>query len=49
MLSVLRQAPYSLEYNDLVVAIIRARNSIGVADEYSDENTVGALVQVVPS
>jgi hypothetical protein len=38
-----------LEYNDLVVAKIRARNAIGFADLYSDENTDGARVQVIPS
>lgn len=45
----LRQAPYSLVYNDLVVAKIRARNSIGWANEYSEENTDGAKIQVLPS
>lgn len=49
MQSVLRQSPYSLEYNDLVVVKIRARNSIGMAIEFSDENTLGARIQVVPS
>ena len=42
--SVLREAPYSLEYTDLVVAKVRARNLIGWANEYSDENTAGALI-----
>jgi hypothetical protein len=46
--SVLREAPYSLEFTDLVVAKIRARNSIGWANEYSDENTYGAHIQVLP-
>lgn len=49
MQSVLRQAPYSLEYNDLVVAKIKARNSIGWASSYSDENSVGAKIQVLPN
>lgn len=32
-----------------MVAKIKARNSIGFAVEHSDENTVGAKVQVLPS
>jgi hypothetical protein len=47
--SVLRQPPYSLEYNEMVVAKVKARNSIGWAASYSTPNTVGALVQVLPS
>lgn len=49
MQSVLRQPPYSLAYNDLVVAKVRSRNSIDWSEEYSDENTVGARIQVLPS
>jgi hypothetical protein len=49
MQSVLRSAPYSLEYNDLVVAKIKARNTIGWAEEFSDENSSGARIQVLPS
>lgn len=49
MQSVLRQAPFNLQYNDLVVARIRARNQIGFAVDFSNENSVGARVQVLPS
>lgn len=47
--SVLREAPFSLNYNDLVVAKISSKNQIGWALEYSQENTIGAYVQVEPS
>lgn len=33
----------------MVVAIVKARNSIGWAASYSAPNTVGVLVQVLPS
>lgn len=45
----LRLPPYNLVYGDLVVAKVKARNSIGWSVEYSDENTVGAHIQVLPS
>lgn len=32
-----------------MVAIVRSRNSIGWSKEYSDENDVGAQIQVLPS
>ena len=49
MQSVLRVEPYNLVYNDLVIAKVLSRNSIDWAEEYSDENTEGALIQVLPS
>ena len=32
-----------------MVAKIRARNQIGWANEFSDENTVGAQIQILPA
>lgn len=49
MQSVLRQSPYSLEYSDLVIAKVKARNSIGWAESFSPENEVGAQIQVLPN
>jgi hypothetical protein len=46
--SVLRQQPYNLVFKDPVYAIIKARNIIGWADSYSNENTVYATIQVEP-
>ena len=49
MQSVLRESPYNLGYNQLVVAKIISRNHIGWALEYSEENEIGAYIQVPPS
>jgi len=38
--------PYNLKQGDLVVAKIKARNSIGWAENFSTPNTIGALIQV---
>jgi len=46
-MSTLRAAPYSLQYSDLVVAVLRARNAIGWSP-WSTANAVGALVQTEP-
>jgi antitoxin (DNA-binding transcriptional repressor) of toxin-antitoxin stability system len=46
-MTVLRAAPYSLQYGALVVAKLRARNAVGWGP-YSPENSVGALVQTEP-
>lgn len=43
ILSTLRDAPYSLQFDNLVVARIRAHNQFGWA-EYSAENIEGAYV-----
>lgn len=40
--------PYNLKQGDLVVAKIKARNSIGWAENFSTPNTIGALIQVQP-
>ena len=42
-LSVLRASPFSLQYNDLVVAKARARNIWGYG-AYSESNTSGAYI-----
>lgn len=47
--SILRKAPYNLEYNDLVVAQVSSKNAIGWAYNYSPDNTIGALIQIEPS
>ena len=47
-ISTLREAPYSLVYNDLVVAKGRAYNSIGFG-HYSEPNIFGARVSTIPS
>lgn len=46
-MTTLRAAPYSLQYADLVVAVLRARNAIGWS-QWSAENGVGALIQTEP-
>ena len=45
--SVLRSPPYNLVLQQLVVARVRAINSIG-AGAYSPDNTAGALIQTEP-
>jgi len=47
-LTVLRAAPYSLEFNDLVVAKARAKNIWGFG-AYSENNTAGAYIQTEPN
>jgi len=49
MKTILREAPYSLVFKDLVIAKFRSRNAIGWSNNYSNENSVGALVQIEPS
>lgn len=44
---VLLQEPFSYEFDDLVVARVRAYNSRGWS-EYSDSNTVGVRIQTEP-
>lgn len=46
-LSVLRAIPYSLQFNELVVAKARARNAWGYG-AYSEINTSGAFIQTEP-
>ena len=45
---VLRSDPYSYELGDLVQAKVRAENAVGFS-EYSQENNVGATIQIEPS
>jgi hypothetical protein len=47
-MSSLREAPFNLVLDDLVVAIITATNEIGTSDP-SDENTDGAVVMTEPA
>ena len=46
-MTVLIEAPFLLEEGDTVVAIVEALNEIGYS-EPSEENTSGAVIQVVP-
>jgi hypothetical protein len=47
-LTLLRQAPYSLDYPDLVVVQVRSRNINGWS-EYSDLNIEGAIILTEPA
>jgi hypothetical protein len=44
MQSALLVAPYNLVQGTIVVVIIKAKNSIGWAADFSDPNTAGALM-----
>jgi hypothetical protein len=44
----LRLAPYNLDYPDMVIVKVRSRNINGWSD-YSDQNTVGAIVLTEPA
>lgn len=46
-MTVLRSAPYSLQYAELVSAKLRARNAIGWSG-FSPANAAGALVETEP-
>jgi hypothetical protein len=46
-MTTLRASPFDLEYGDLVVAKIRALNSIDYSG-YSTENSNGALIETEP-
>lgn len=46
---VLRVSPYGLVFKDPVIAIVKARNAIGWAQSFSNENTIFATIQVEPS
>lgn len=46
-MSVLRVAPYNLQYNELVVAKVRAKNTVGWSAQ-SSPNVAGAAVQTEP-
>jgi hypothetical protein len=46
-MSVLVAEPFMLEQGSLIVAKVGAANLLGTSD-YSDENSVGAVIQTVP-
>lgn len=47
-MTVFLAAPFSLAKSNLIVAIVEALNAVGYSTP-SDENTSGALVQIVPA
>jgi len=40
----LRAAPYSLNFRTLLIAKVKAKNAIGWATNFSQENTTGAMI-----
>lgn len=48
-MTVLRAAPYSLDFRTLIIAKAKARNAIGWNSNYSSLNTIGAKIQREPS
>jgi len=38
------KSPYNLQYDTLILAVVKSRNSIGWSNNYSTANTIGARV-----
>mmetsp|Transcript_29136 Transcript_29136/g.28195 ORF Transcript_29136/g.28195 Transcript_29136/m.28195 type:complete len:170 (-) Transcript_29136:3102-3611(-) len=47
-MSVLWDPPYNLDRADSIIAIAKAKNSIGWADNYSSDNGAGTTVRTLP-
>jgi len=47
-LTTLRASPFSLLFNEIVVAKVSSTNAVGTSSGYSPENTAGALIYTEP-